>query len=76
MTKKVTAQKFAAGIRLTAVGYVTKANPGPVVATSPTGTPDRSAAKPRIENTTNPPHILVPLFTSGIIIDDLKEYKF
>lgn len=66
------AQKLGVGIKVTAAGYVMKASPGPAVATSLTGTPARSAANPSTENTTNPAQILVPLFTIGIIIDDLK----
>lgn len=72
ITKNVIAQKLGAGIMDTAVGYVTNASPGPAEATFPTGTPARSAANPRTENTTNPAQILVPLFTSGIMIEDLK----
>lgn len=53
---------------------MTKASPGPAVATSPTGTPARSAANPSTEKTTKPAQILVPLFTSGIITDDLEHF--
>lgn len=73
ITKKVKAQKLGAGIIETAAGYVMKANPGPALATCPTGTPVLSAAKPRTENTTNPAQILVPLFTRGIRMDDLRK---
>lgn len=72
MTKKTTAQRLGAGSMATAAGYVTKARPGPAAATAPTGTPVRSEANPRTENTTKPAQMLVALFITGIRIDVLQ----
>lgn len=55
-----------------ASGYVTKASPGPPVATVETGKPVSWDMKPITENTTNPAKMLVPQFKIGTRIESLK----
>lgn len=57
---------------LMASGYVTKASPGPPVATEETGSPVSWDMKPMTENTTKPAKMLVPQLRIGTRIESLK----
>lgn len=70
--KNKTAQRLGNGNIAIASGYVTKARPGPLVATVATDIPVFSDMKPSTENTTKPANMLVPQFRIGITIESLK----
>lgn len=71
--KNKTAHTCGQGSNEIASGYVTKARPGPPVATVETGKPVLYDINPNTENTTNPAKILVPQFKIGTSMESLKN---
>lgn len=73
MMKNSIAQTCGQGSIVIASGYVTKANPGPPVATEETGRPVSWDINPITEKTTKPAKILVPQFKIGTRIESLQK---
>lgn len=74
--KNKTAHKCGKGSIEIASGYVTKARPGPPVATVETGNPVSWDMNPITEKTTKPAKMLVPQFNRGTKMESLKKTYF